>query len=817
MKPESNKKSESIRLDGYMNLLNKYGTFRDNSTAYEYISERYDFSPELTMHYESNGLFAKIIDTPAEEAVRHSFDLGIKDEEIQNRILDKFENLDFETNIETALKWKRLYGGSVILMLADDGNTSLEEPLNVSKLRDIEELRCYESAIVFPEYTTAYRDVGYKVLPTQKTKFGMPEYYVVNSLMGSFRVHESRLLIFRNGRTPERTISADYRFWGIPEYHRISKALRIAATANESGSKMLEKSVQPIYKMGNLAQLLATDDGEDMVLKRLQLIDLARGFLNTIAIDSDNEDYGFQSYTLTGAKDIFDTAYGMLSAVTNIPQTILFGRSPEGMNATGKSDFENYYNYINRIRKQDMKNNYLLFINLLLIADRNRGVIKEIPTVNFEFKPLWSLNETEQATVDKIKADAEQVKAATAQTYVDMGAVDPTEVRKGLKQEEVYEIEDLIDDDDGDLIQPDVMARLQQQQEPQQIQPQKERLEAQQNIDGEDDKITSAAIIIFDGENILCGERKDGQGLCGPGGHIEKGETPEQAAMREAFEEFGIEVENLVPLGTIDDLPQEYGRPQIYATNAFKGEIKSNPFEMLNNRFLPLSYILTQPLFPPFKESLLLYLDYLLKNRKGNGIIAVDGGEGSGNFGHEGREGKVGGSAPSGSSKESATEWKGKELNDNETRSILRYTSGIAAATLNEKLRNGEQLTDYEQSLVDGLDSALDKAPEYEGDLKRSLEFYSDEDLNSFLKNCTEGNIITHLEYVSTTKSDEEYNPNGQVQITIINSKHGRDISYFNSEENEVLYQRGSRFRVVNMEEPSERSRSYKIMLKEVE
>ena len=56
-------------------------------------------------------------------------------------------------------------------------------------------------------------------------------------------------------------------------------------------------------------------------------------------------------------KDVIDTTCNMLSAVTNIPQTILFGRSPAGENSTGDSDFENYYNYIERIQKLMLKKN----------------------------------------------------------------------------------------------------------------------------------------------------------------------------------------------------------------------------------------------------------------------------------------------------------------------------------------------------------------------------------------------------------------------------------------------------------------------------
>ena len=71
---QQNKGLQSVRpfrKDGYINVLNKYGTSRDNSEAYEFAAEPVVPDTSLTIQYEDNGLFAKIIDTPAEEAVKH--------------------------------------------------------------------------------------------------------------------------------------------------------------------------------------------------------------------------------------------------------------------------------------------------------------------------------------------------------------------------------------------------------------------------------------------------------------------------------------------------------------------------------------------------------------------------------------------------------------------------------------------------------------------------------------------------------------------------------------------------------------------------
>lgn len=73
----------------------------------------------------------------------------------------------------------------------------------------------------------------------------------------------------------------------------------------------------------------------------------------------------------------------------------------------------------------------------------------------------------------------------------------------------------------------------------------------------------------------------------------------------------------------MDDLPSEYGRPQIFLSTSYKGEIKQNPQEMVNNQFQDLSELLKAELFPPFKESLLLYLAYLFSEKEIEEILKV--------------------------------------------------------------------------------------------------------------------------------------------------------------------------------------------------
>lgn len=614
----SSKSVRPYRADGYINVLNKYGTSRDNSEAYEFRPEEIVPDTNLTIQYEDNGLFAKIIDTPAEEALKHGFELGLKDDNLQSFVEDALDALEWEEKASTAIKWARLYGGSIIVMLIDDGR-GLEEPVDWKNIRSIDELRVYERAVVQPDYTSLYSFDPMSPIENRTSKFGMPEYYYVHSLYGSFTVHESRCLIFRNGILPERVTNPVYRFWGTPEYVRIQRAMKNAITAHGNGPKLLDRSVQPIYKMKNLASTLAAEGGDEIVMKRLEVIDLARGILNSIAIDSEGEDYDFKSLTFTGVKDVIDSTCNMLSAVTNIPQTILFGRSPAGENSTGDSDFENYYNYVERIQKLMVKKNIRSLLDILFCAGLANHEIDEKPKYKLEFNPLWSLSDAEQANVDKTRADTEFVKAQTAQLYVNMQALDPSEVRDALSRSEDFTVDKILDgdaDEDwglGDPVPPDGAPAEMEQPEwteapgiPGALVPKGEGGAEMKQLDAAP---TSAATIVIKDGKMLVGTRKDNGGICGPGGHIEDGETPEQAARREAVEEFGIQLGHMDCLGQLDGLPEEYGLPVIFLCTDYAGTPVCDEKEMSGAGFATMEDLGNAHVFLPYKRSIDLLMD----------------------------------------------------------------------------------------------------------------------------------------------------------------------------------------------------------------
>ena len=643
-----------FREDGYVNVLNRYGTSKDTSEHYRFQPEPAVDDTVLSMFYEGNGLFSKIIDSPAEEAIKHGFELeGISDPDIQSFFREAYDELDGDEMFMTSLKWGRLFGGAIAVMMINDGR-GVDEPLDWKNIQSIDDIRIYDRSLIQPDYSSMFSYNPEDPFRTRGSRLGMPEYYSVFSKYGNFTVHESRCLVFQNGILPEKCTNSVYQFWGMPEYVRLKRAIRDAELAYGSGPKMLDRSVQAIYKMKNLADILSTSDGEDAVLKRLEVIDMARGLLNSITIDSEGEDYDFKQFQFSGVSEIIDKSCAFLSAISSIPQTILFGAGAGGLSTTDDTSMENWYNYVERIQRRMVKKNLRYLFAIIAQAGVATGELAEVPPIKVKFNPLWSMSESEQVQLEQQKATIKSTNAATAKTYVDMGALDPSEVRNGLARDEQFDVENILDQYDEEELMAAIEERLEQEAEanapegeeggaenplteegnssdtapaatklPQDMtdeeKAQKKR-EGENNADSQDTtpkpQRGGVGVIVAKEGKILCGTRHNDFGyglLCGPGGHIEEGETPEEAAKREAYEEFGITPTKMVQLGYGPKEPDTGITPVIFLCTEFEGEPKSIDLEMTQIRFLDLEQIkeMEHALFQPFADGLKL-LDAVL-------------------------------------------------------------------------------------------------------------------------------------------------------------------------------------------------------------
>ena len=137
------------------------------------------------------------------------------------------------------------------------------------------------------------------------------------------------------------------------------------------------------------------------------------------------------------------------------------------------------------------------------------------------------------------------------------------------------------------------------------------------------------------------------------------------------------------------------------------------------------------------------------------------------------------------------------KLTEAENAAIVKYVSPDAYV-LNDKLRNGYDLSESDEKWINNLDKALYKIPAIQGVVNRSLNFLHDEDRKKFIEMHEVGNKVKYKEYISSSMN-EVYNEDGEVQITIY-SKNWRDIRSVNPEENEILFMRDTEFESVNIE-----------------
>ena len=134
-------------------------------------------------------------------------------------------------------------------------------------------------------------------------------------------------------------------------------------------------------------------------------------------------------------------------------------------------------------------------------------------------------------------------------------------------------------------------------------------------------------------------------------------------------------------------------------------------------------------------------------------------------------------------------------LSAGEIRAVNQYVSGESYA-LNDALRRGGKLTAAQRVMAANLDSALQKMPTYEGVVYRSVHI-GDDSIVEFMADYKPGATISPRQFYSTSVGvyDERFN----VQY-VIESRNGRDIRTFNLAEQEILFPRGSRFKVSRVE-----------------
>jgi phage-related protein (TIGR01555 family) len=125
-----------------------------------------------------------------------------------------------------------------------------------------------------------------------------------------------------------------------------------------------------------------------------------------------------------------------LSAAWDIPATRFLGQSPTGMNATGQSDLENYYNMVQTFRERRVVPRIKEIMELLAIQEygiKQGSMIADDMTI--EFKNLWNIDPKEEAETAKLWLDG-------MMPLLDRGSISPEDFTLEAKKRNILLLSD---------------------------------------------------------------------------------------------------------------------------------------------------------------------------------------------------------------------------------------------------------------------------------------------------------------------------------------------------------------------------------------
>lgn len=403
------------KMDGWKNLFSSFGTLRDpGEHAKPKLSvqiSRYD----AEAIYRSDGIGRRIVDIPAEEMTRKWFRVEGNDGYKRQNELNL---LRAKQSFNKALRWAGLYGGSVVLMLIDDGG-ELEDPVNYNRVKGVDSLKVYDRHQVSSTIANVQTDPN-------SDWFGRAEKLRVTPINGtSFEVHCSRLLIFDGEDVPDR-VRQQNEGWGDSRLQAVTRALSRHSESMSGVSSIIRDFIQPVLSMHNLSDLIASGQ-EDVVKSRLEILGLSRSMLNVMLIDADEETYTKQASAVSGIDKLLIEIKHDISASTGIPQTKLFGRAPEGQNSSGESQTRDWYDTVQGEQEDKVLPHATTLVWLL---DKAAGYNPDADDRSIVFEPLWQESQLQRATTFKTLVDG----VALA---LDYGAIDTAQAEEILGTSDV--------------------------------------------------------------------------------------------------------------------------------------------------------------------------------------------------------------------------------------------------------------------------------------------------------------------------------------------------------------------------------------------
>jgi len=261
------------------------------------------------------------------------------------------------------------------------------------------------------------------------------------------QVHRTRLLTFVGREVPD-LLKPTYSFGGL-SLSQMAKPYVDNWLATRQSVNDAISAYSVMVLMTNLAESMQ-DDGQQL-FQRADFFNKVRDNRGLMIVDKDTEDLKNVAVPL-GSLDLLQAqAQEHMAAVSHIPTVKLLGIQPAGLNADSEGVIRAFYDYVHSYQEHFFRGRLHELMGLIMIS--LWGDVDE--SIDFEFEPLWAMDEEQIATLEKSRADMDVA-------YVDRGVLSPEEARQRLANDE-YSGYGFIDVDDVPDLEAEELGGLEPQ------------------------------------------------------------------------------------------------------------------------------------------------------------------------------------------------------------------------------------------------------------------------------------------------------------------------------------------------------------------
>jgi phage-related protein (TIGR01555 family) len=324
------------------------------------------------------------------ESLKKGIEFITDDSKISQAVHDYFKRFDLIRILKEAQISADLYGGALIYIgIAEDDPT---KPLNIGNLNKIDFFH------ILDRQRVSIQQISHDPL---SENFNKPEFYTVSSSKVQ-KVHHSRVIRFDGEYLPNE-LSIVNGYWHGSKMQHLYKVIRNFSISQHAAANTLQDFIKKIWKISNLWQKVATNQGSEAVKNRAKALRDSMSMVGMLAIDKEEEEVDVSQNPVTGFSDILDRFMTYISAASKIPKARLFGQSlgtVTGGDQTEKQfkhDVESY-----RETKFDRPLERLFKLILMQKEFITKGVEPE--SWSFKYGDLFHITKKEDAEIREIQS-----------------------------------------------------------------------------------------------------------------------------------------------------------------------------------------------------------------------------------------------------------------------------------------------------------------------------------------------------------------------------------------------------------------------------